>query len=178
MDHYKVLGLSQNATRDEIKEAFRKLAVKYHPDKHSQSPQAVRENATLRFKQVSEAYEVLSDHRKRADYNISYWANKNNSYSHSRAEGYGYGNRYNNYGYGYGYGHGSGYKRPGSSSNVGDGFFYTLENALRFMTTRAFLLNIAFAGYLIFLFDEYQNLKFVRLYSWMIYELPFFSLSI
>ncbi|KAJ0088014.1 hypothetical protein Patl1_32439 [Pistacia atlantica] len=61
MDHYRVLGSNRNATREEIKEAFRKLAVKYHPDKHSQSAKAVREDATFRFKQVSEAYEGLSD---------------------------------------------------------------------------------------------------------------------
>ncbi|KHN08359.1 Chaperone protein dnaJ 72 [Glycine soja] len=57
MDHYKVLGLHRTATKEEIKAAFKKLAFQFHPDKHSQSPKAVRENATLRFKQVSEAYE-------------------------------------------------------------------------------------------------------------------------
>ncbi|BBN68469.1 Chaperone DnaJ-domain superfamily protein [Prunus dulcis] len=68
MDHYKVLGLPRSASKEEIKEAFRKLAVKLHPDKHS-TPKAVRESTTLRFKQVSEAYQVLIDDRKRADYN-------------------------------------------------------------------------------------------------------------
>lgn len=152
MDHYKVLGLSKNATRDEIKEAFRNLAVKYHPDKHSQSSNTVRENATLRFKQVSEAYEILSDDRKRANYDTRYSAANNTNY---------YRNKYNNYGYGYGYE----CKRPGSSSsNVGDGFVSKLEIALRFLTTRAFLLNAAFAGYLI-ISCFYQNMKFVKLRS-------------
>ncbi|TKY46363.1 Chaperone protein dnaJ 72 [Spatholobus suberectus] len=70
MDHYKVLGLYRTASKEEIKAAFKKLAFQFHPDKHSQSPKAVRENATIRFKQVSEAYEVLMDDRKRADYNF------------------------------------------------------------------------------------------------------------
>ncbi|KAJ8635277.1 hypothetical protein MRB53_009544 [Persea americana] len=69
MDHYKILGLSRNATKDEIKEAFRRLALKFHPDKHLQSSKEVRDGATLRFKQVSEAHEVLIDDQKRADYN-------------------------------------------------------------------------------------------------------------
>lgn len=157
MDHYRVLGLSKNATRDEIKEAFRNLAVKYHPDKHSQSSNTVRENATLRFKQVSEAYEILSDDRKRANYDIR--TNNKNYYSNNSRAG-GYGNQYNNYGYGYGYGYE--YKRPGSSSsNVGDGFVSKLEIALRFLTTRAFLLNAAFAGYLIIPFFFNQKMKFL-----------------
>ncbi|KAL9425733.1 hypothetical protein AB3S75_032655 [Citrus x aurantiifolia] len=148
MDHYRVLGLSKNATRDDIKEAFRNLAVKYHPDKHSQSSNTVRENATLRFKQVSEAYEILSDDRKRANYDIRYSATNNKNYYSNNSRAGGYGNQYNNYGYGYGYGYE--YKRPGSSSsNVGDGFVSKLEIALRFLTTRAFLLNAAFAGALL-----------------------------
>lgn len=151
MDHYKVLGLSTNATRDEIKEAFRNLAVKYHPDKHSQSSNTVRENATLRFKQVSEAYEILSDYRKRANYDIRYSATDNKNYYRNTSSAGGYGNQYNNYGNQYNsYGYGYGYKRPGSSSsNVGDGFVSKLEIALRFLTTRAFLLNAAFAGALL-----------------------------
>ncbi|KAJ0027767.1 hypothetical protein Pint_35973 [Pistacia integerrima] len=131
MDHYRVLGLNRNATREEIKEAFRKLAVKYHPDKHSQSAKAVREDATFRFKQVSEAYEVLSDDLKRTHYDIHYKNYNSNRYGHS----------YSNYGYGYGTRSAS-----ASAAHSGDGFVSKLEIALRFMTTRAFLLNFAFAG--------------------------------
>lgn len=165
MDHYRVLGLSKNATRDEIKEAFRNLAVKYHPDKHSQSSNTVRENATLRFKQVSEAYEILSDDRKRANYDIRYSATNNKNYYSNNSRAGGYGKQYNNYGYGYGYGYE--YKRPGSSSsNVGDGFVSKLEIALRFLTTRAFLLNAAFAGYLIIpFFFKSEDENFVNLRS-------------
>ncbi|KAH7554399.1 hypothetical protein ACOSP7_028325 [Xanthoceras sorbifolium] len=134
-DHYKVLGLKRNASREEIKEAFRKLAIKFHPDKHSQSSKAIRDDATLRFKQLSEAYEVLSDHRNRADYDLrSYSANKHNSYG--------------GYGYAYSYNNNYRYKGGASHSNTHD-FVSKLDIALRFLTTRAFLLNFAFAGALI-----------------------------
>lgn len=62
-DYYEVLGVSKNATTDEIKKAFRKLAVKYHPDKNPND-----KTAEEKFKEVSEAYEVLSDTKKRANY--------------------------------------------------------------------------------------------------------------
>jgi curved DNA-binding protein CbpA len=132
-DHYKVLGLNRNATKDEIKEAFRKLAIQLHPDKHSQSPQAVRENATLRFKQVSEAYEVLSDDRKRANFNFR------------SPSGSG---RYASYGYGYGYGYNNNnYDHSHRAWNAKVYESSTFESAFRFLTTRAFLRNLSFAGY-------------------------------
>lgn len=58
-DFYKILGISKTATDDEIKKAYRKLALKYHPDKNK-TPQAEE-----RFKEIAEAYEVLSDKKKR-----------------------------------------------------------------------------------------------------------------
>uniref|UniRef100_A0A182P465 J domain-containing protein n=1 Tax=Anopheles epiroticus TaxID=199890 RepID=A0A182P465_9DIPT len=61
-DFYKILGVSKNASDDEIKKAYRKLALKYHPDKNK-APQAEE-----RFKEVAEAYEVLSDKKKRDVY--------------------------------------------------------------------------------------------------------------
>ena len=61
-DYYDILGLSRGADPDEIKKAFRKLAMQYHPDRN-QEP-----GAEARFKQASEAYEVLSDPEKRARY--------------------------------------------------------------------------------------------------------------
>ncbi|XP_044472882.1 chaperone protein dnaJ 72 [Mangifera indica] len=137
MDHYRVLGLSREATRDEIKEAFRKLAVKYHPDKHSQSPKTVREDATLRFKQVSEAYEVLGDDLKRSHYDFQYKNYNSNKYGRS----------YSNYGYGYGYDNTR--SASASAAPYGDGVVSKFEIAIRYMTTRAFLLNCAFAGALV-----------------------------
>lgn len=58
-DYYKILGISRTATDDEVKKAYRKLALKYHPDKNK-AP-----GAEDRFKEVAEAYEVLSDKKKR-----------------------------------------------------------------------------------------------------------------
>ncbi|KAB0801446.1 hypothetical protein PPYR_05800 [Photinus pyralis] len=61
-DYYKILGISNNATDDDIKKAYRKLALKYHPDKNK-TP-----GAEDKFKEVAEAYEVLSDKKKRDIY--------------------------------------------------------------------------------------------------------------
>lgn len=61
-DYYEILGVSRNASKDEIKNAYRKLAFQYHPDRNK-SP-----DAEAKFKEVSEAYAVLSDDEKRAQY--------------------------------------------------------------------------------------------------------------
>ena len=63
IDPYKVLGVEKTATQDEIKKAYRKLAVKYHPDKNP-GDKAAEE----KFKEAAEAYEVLSDSEKRRQY--------------------------------------------------------------------------------------------------------------
>jgi curved DNA-binding protein len=63
MDYYTLLGVSKNASPDEIKKAYRKLALKYHPDRNKDDKEAEE-----RFKQISEAYAVLSDKDKRQQY--------------------------------------------------------------------------------------------------------------
>ena len=63
-DYYEVLGVSRNASEDEIKKAYRKLARKYHPDVNRENTAEAEE----KFKEVSEAYEVLSDASKKAQY--------------------------------------------------------------------------------------------------------------
>ncbi|NIQ37266.1 MAG: DnaJ domain-containing protein [Proteobacteria bacterium] len=62
-DYYEVLGVSRNATGDQVKKAYRKLALKYHPDRNKGNKEAEE-----RFKEINEAYAVLSDKEKRQQY--------------------------------------------------------------------------------------------------------------
>lgn len=62
-DYYEILGVSKGATQEEIKKAYRKVAIKYHPDKNPDDP-----SAEDKFKEAAEAYEVLGDENKRARY--------------------------------------------------------------------------------------------------------------
>jgi molecular chaperone DnaJ len=72
-DYYDVLGVSKSATPDEIKKAYRKLAMKFHPDKNQGD-----KGAEQKFKEINEAYEVLKDQNKKAAYD---------NYGHSAFEG-------------------------------------------------------------------------------------------
>lgn len=67
-DYYEVLGLQKGASPDDIKKAYRKLAVKWHPDKWQQASEAEKKKAEENFKELAEAYDVLSDDQKRARY--------------------------------------------------------------------------------------------------------------
>ena len=62
-DYYEVLGVQKSASQEEIKKAYRKLAVKYHPDRNPGNKEAED-----KFKEATEAYEVLSDEKKRPIY--------------------------------------------------------------------------------------------------------------
>ncbi|XP_057767377.1 chaperone protein dnaJ 72-like [Salvia miltiorrhiza] len=142
MDHYKILGIHKSASKEEIKQAFRKLAMEFHPDKHSQSPKSLKDSATVKFKQLSEAYETLIDDRKRADYNL-----RRNTYGNGPHQNQN--NRYNyHYGGDGGGGGGYGYRDPyanrysGSARRGGGGGgFVRFEMGLRYLTTKSFLLN-------------------------------------
>ena len=62
-DYYEVLGVAKDAPKDDIKKSYRKLAMQYHPDKNPGDA-----TAEDKFKEAAEAYEVLSDEQKRAQY--------------------------------------------------------------------------------------------------------------
>ena len=63
-DYYKTLGLEKDCNENDIKCAYKKLAMKYHPDKNIEN----KEEAEKKFKEISEAYEVLSDTQKKYEY--------------------------------------------------------------------------------------------------------------
>ncbi len=65
-DYYQILGLDRNALEDEIKKAYRKLALQYHPDHHPDDSESEE-----KFKEIGEAYAVLSDPEKRKEYDFS-----------------------------------------------------------------------------------------------------------
>ncbi|XP_047157434.1 dnaJ homolog subfamily B member 13-like [Vigna umbellata] len=69
-DYYKILKVNRNASDEELKRAYKRLAMKWHPDKNHQHHTVTKEEAEAKFKQVSEAYDVLSDPKKRQIYDF------------------------------------------------------------------------------------------------------------
>ncbi|MFM8911727.1 MAG: DnaJ domain-containing protein, partial [Flammeovirgaceae bacterium] len=75
-DYYEILGVTKNASAEEIKKAYRKVAIQFHPDKNPGNKEAEE-----KFKEAAEAYEVLSDETKRTQYD---------RFGHGRPGGGGY----------------------------------------------------------------------------------------
>jgi len=113
-DYYDVLGVSKTADKNEIKKAYRKLALKYHPDKNPDDKEAED-----KFKEVNEAYEVLSDEDKRKRYDQFGFAGVDPNYQPG-----GYGDGFSGFGGGsYSYGGGSGFEDIFSDLFGGGGGF-------------------------------------------------------
>ena len=67
-DYYKIIGVGKDATPEEVKKAYKKQALLWHPDKHASGDQADKDNADKMFKDIGEAYSVLSDPEKKKRY--------------------------------------------------------------------------------------------------------------
>ena len=86
-DYYKILGISKSSTEEEIKKAYRKLAMKYHPDKFANSTEKEKKEAEEKFKEINEAYEALTNPNfKNNDTNEEYWNNKQYNRKYSSQE--------------------------------------------------------------------------------------------
>lgn len=80
MDYYEILGITEQANEEQIKQAYRRLAKKYHPDLNPDNP-----DAEARFKDIVEAYETLGDIDKRREYDIKRKRTGNKSRSREKA---------------------------------------------------------------------------------------------
>jgi len=67
-DYYKILGVDRNANEDEIKKAYRKRALVHHPDRHSSATDEEKKEQEKKFKELGEAYGILSDSKKKSRY--------------------------------------------------------------------------------------------------------------
>jgi molecular chaperone DnaJ len=88
-DYYKILGINKSSTKEELKKAYKKLALKYHPDK---APKEKEKEYEEKFKEISEAYSILSDNSKRKNYDTFGNDDFNQSSGGSGFGGQGFGN--------------------------------------------------------------------------------------
>jgi len=70
VDYYKILGIGRSATEKELKRAYHKMAVQYHPDKYAAKSEADAAEADKKFKEIARAYEVLGDEELRRKYDL------------------------------------------------------------------------------------------------------------
>ncbi|KAG8052606.1 hypothetical protein GUJ93_ZPchr0001g31089 [Zizania palustris] len=149
-DHYRTLGLRRDATKAEVKAAFRRRALRDHPDRHAHSADAAaRADAARRFRMASDAYQVLSDDRLRAEYDLRLRSpSPSSSYTRASSSAWTSSSSSASYGYGYGYGHshGGGSRRrppPGGGDSASVRFDWDL--LLKAVMRRGFLINLGFA---------------------------------
>ncbi|MDR2699733.1 MAG: molecular chaperone DnaJ [Nitrososphaerota archaeon] len=130
-DYYEVLGVQKNASKDQIKDSYRKLALQYHPDRNKES------GAEDKFKEISEAYAVLSDDQKRVQYDNIGHASFNQQYSREDIfRGADFDSIFRDMGFGDlfrtifgGSGFGGGYERSNRGDDIGYNLEITLEEA-------------------------------------------------
>jgi molecular chaperone DnaJ len=135
-DYYEVLGVSKNASKDEIKDAYRKLAMQYHPDRNKAA------DAEDKFKEISEAYAVLSDDQKRQQYDTLGHAGFDQRYTSEdifrgadfetilRDIGFGFGDLFRTF-FGGGFGGGGFRERSNRGQDLGYELEITLEEAAK-----------------------------------------------
>lgn len=148
-NHYQTLGVRQDATKAEVKAAFRRSALRDHPDRHAGSTDAAaRADAASRFRQASDAYYVLSDDRRRAEYDLRL---RGSTSSYARTSSSGWASSSASYGYGHG---GGSWRRtpPGAGAGAGAGASVgsiDWEFLLKAVTRRGFLINLGLASVLL-----------------------------
>ncbi|MCL1977304.1 MAG: molecular chaperone DnaJ [Candidatus Bathyarchaeota archaeon] len=131
-DYYEVLGVQKNASKDQIKDAYRKLAMQYHPDRNKEA------EAEDKFKEISEAYAVLSDDQKRGQYDNLGHAGFDQQYSREDIfRGADFDSIFRDIGFGdlfrtiFGGGFGGGYEQTNRGQDIGYNLEITLEEAAK-----------------------------------------------
>merc|ERR1712004_655124 len=81
-DYYKILGIDRNANEEDIKKAYKKRALEHHPDRHVGASEEEKSEQEKKFKEVGEAYGVLSDAKKRGRYDAGHYLDNLESNHH------------------------------------------------------------------------------------------------